>query len=56
MGSNPRDEHRALYVSGESLDCTPETSMTLGVNQLEFQLKKIKVNPTTKVWLFCSVF
>ena len=36
------DEHWALYVSDESLNSTPETNITLYINELEFKsiLKK----------------
>lgn len=36
------DEHWVLYVSGESLDSTPKTSIVLYVNYLKFKLKKLK--------------
>ena len=32
------DEHWVLHVSDESLNSTPETSITLHVNELEFKL------------------
>ena len=31
------DEHWVLHVSNESLNSTPETNITLYVNQLEFK-------------------
>ena len=33
------DVHWVLHVSDESLNSTPETSITLHVNELEFKLK-----------------
>ena len=31
--------HQVLYVSDESLNCTPKTNITLYVNKLEFKLQ-----------------
>ena len=43
--------HQVLYESVESLYCTPETNITLYVNQLEFKLKKKEKNGKA-MWIF----
>ena len=37
------DEHRVMCGSVESLDCTPETNITLYVNYTEIKIKTIKI-------------
>ena len=43
------NEHWVLYVNDESLNSTPETIITLNVNQLEFKIQRKNIRTSISI-------